>query len=223
MPEVHLPAPEEPERAAPATQGPDKTRRGHRSFLEIALEVALISIGVFLGLAGEQWREHASQRQAAEASLMRFRSEFQANRRAVAAVRDKHEAKLKALQTYFAAHRATIVAHAADPRVPLQEPLPDTATDPAFLEYAAWDVALATQSLAHLDPDLAVAIAHVYRVQQQIDEGSRAITATMYSFANEVTFLNGVTTYFGDCVLLETRLLGIYDEILPRLDRAIAD
>jgi hypothetical protein len=29
--------------------------------------------------------------------------------------------------------------------------------------------------------------------------------------------------HFGDCVLLDTRLLGIYDEILPRLDRAIAD
>ena len=223
MPEVHLPSLDEPETVATPAAAPNPSHRHGRSILKIALEVALISVGVFLGLAGEQWREHASHGELADASLRRFRTEFQANRRAVAAVRDKHEAKLKAMRAYFAAHRDTIVAHAADPRVPLDRPLPDTSTDPAFFEYAAWDVALATQSLAYLDPDLAVAIAHVYRVQQQIDEGTRAMTATMYSFANEVTFLNGVTTYFGDCVLLETRLLGIYDEILPRLDRAIGD
>jgi hypothetical protein len=35
--------------------------------------------------------------------------------------------------------------------------------------------------------------------------------------------LNGVTTYYGDCTLLEPRLLKIYDEILPRLDRALGD
>ncbi len=222
MPEVHVPKLEEPASARPPSKADHESHRG-KSLLRVVTEIALISVGVFLGLAGEQWREHASHRDAAEASLQRFRTEFQANRRAVAAVRDRHEAKLKALQAYVSQHRAALAAHAADPRSPIPTPLPDTATDPAFLEYAAWDVALATQSLAYLDGDLAGAIAHVYRVQQQIDEGTRAITQTMYSFANEVTFLNGVMTYFGDCVLLETRLLTIYDDILPRLERAIAD
>lgn len=223
MPEVHVPKLDEAASAPAPLAGPGPGHKRDRSFVKIALEVALISVGVFLGLAGDQWREHASHREAAEASLKRFRTEFQANRRAVAAVRDKHDAKLKALGAYVTQHRAELTAHAADPRSPLPGPLPDTATDPAFLEYAAWDVALATQSLAYLDADLAVAIAHVYRVQQQIDEGTRAITQTMYSFANEVTFLNALLTYFGDCVLLETRLLTVYDDILPRLDRAIQE
>src|SRR6266516_4604802 len=50
--------------------------------------VVLISAGVFLGLAGEQWRESARHRALAEASLRRFRSEILTNRKAVAAVKD---------------------------------------------------------------------------------------------------------------------------------------
>jgi hypothetical protein len=32
-----------------------------------------------------------------------------------------------------------------------------------------------------------------------------------------------MAVYFGDCTLIEPRLLGLYDEMLPRLDRAIGD
>jgi hypothetical protein len=189
----------------------------------ILLEVVLISVGVFLGLAGEQWRESVHDRELAMASLRRFRSEFRTNREAVAAVAQKHATKLKAMQAYFAAHQAQLFAHEADPKVRIPGPVPDTSTDPAFFEYSAWDVALATQSLAHMDPDLAFSISHVYRVQRQIDEATHAITQAMYSFSDELAFLKGVTTYFGDCTLLEPRLLAIYDEILPRLDRALGD
>ena len=39
---------------------------GKHSIPKTLLEVALISVGVFLGLAGEQWRERAHQRELAE-------------------------------------------------------------------------------------------------------------------------------------------------------------
>jgi hypothetical protein len=233
MTDVHVPRLDDDEPVAPATPAQTVPRaataasggqqaRG-RSFGKLVLEVVLISIGVFLGLAGEQWRESAHDRELAHASLRRFRSEFRANRKAVAEVRDRHEKKLKDMRAYFAAHRSELRAHEVDVKVPIPQPLPDTATDPAFFEYAAWDLALATQSLAHMDQDLAFAIAHVYQVQRQIDESTRAITQTMYSFSDELTWLRSVTTYFGDCTLLEPRLVTIYDDILPRLDRAIGD
>ena len=41
---------------------------------------------MFLGLAGEQWREASHQRALAAASLRRFRAEIARNREAVAAV-----------------------------------------------------------------------------------------------------------------------------------------
>jgi hypothetical protein len=233
MTDVHVPKLADDEPPTPATPVQTAPRAatvasgGHpargRSVGKIVLEVVLISIGVFLGLAGEQWRESAHDRELAHASLRRFRSEFRANRKAVAEVRDRHDRKLKDMLAYFAAHRAELRAHEADGKTPIPQPLPDTATDPAFFEYAAWDLALATQSLAHMDQDLAFAIAHVYQVQRQIDESTRAITQTMYSFSDELTWLRSVTTYFGDCTLLEPRLVTIYDDILPRLDRAIGD
>jgi uncharacterized protein YjeT (DUF2065 family) len=62
-----------------------------RSLLKIALEVLLIATGVFLGLAGEQWREHARHRDMAAEALRRFRAEVAVNRKAVADVKDYHE------------------------------------------------------------------------------------------------------------------------------------
>ena len=71
------------------------------SLLRIVLELVLIGGGVFLGLAGEQWRQNAQNRDAAEASLRRIRAEVLSNRSAVAAVRDYHATTLKTLQAYL--------------------------------------------------------------------------------------------------------------------------
>jgi hypothetical protein len=225
VPEVHLPhlededepGPKQPvtaETARSATAPVVKPPHRSRSFVKIGLEVLLISAGVFLGLMGEQWREHAHHRELAESSLRRFRMELQGNRNAVAAVKDKHVAKLQSLRAYLtldAAARQKVVNF-------------DDATDPAFLEYSAWDLALATQSLAYIDSDLAFAISHVYAAQQQLDGSTRGVTQAMYATGNPEAFLrNGLATYFGDCILMEPRLLKTYDEVLPQIDRALGE
>ena len=51
----------------------------------MALQVALIAIGVFLGLAGEEWREDRENRQLAAETLHRFRAEVATNRDTVSA------------------------------------------------------------------------------------------------------------------------------------------
>ena len=55
------------------------TPRQTKSFLKLGLEVVLISVGVFLGLLGEQWRENAEHKALADDALRRFRTEFQAS------------------------------------------------------------------------------------------------------------------------------------------------
>ena len=227
MPDVHVPQLDDEDE--PASREPPRTASVQRaenaaparapmhrskSLGRIGLEVLLISAGVFLGLMGEQWRERSEHREIAEASLRRFRTEFQTNRQAVASVKDKHVAKVEQIRAYLA----------VDAKERLKLPWPDTATDPAFMEYVAWDLALATQSLAYIDPDLAFSIAHVYAAQQQLDNATRAVTQSMYSTSDTMAFVgNGLITYFGDCTLIEPRLLKIYDEILPRLDRALGN
>ena len=64
----------------------------------------LISVGVFLGLVGEGWRESAEHQELAKASLRRFRAEFQANKAEVDRVHGRHVQQLQALEKYFAEH-----------------------------------------------------------------------------------------------------------------------
>lgn len=212
MPDIHVPEAEELEaKVAPA--GAPAPRR--RSLVKLGLEVLLIALGVFLGLAGEQWREARHEQALARASLLRFRAELAKNRDAVVAVRDKHRVGLQTIQRYLAAEdrdRRAIV-------------LP-TSTSPAFLEYAAWDLAIATQSLGDIDQELAQRIAGVYAVQRQLDNATRTITDVMYAKGdapNPTPFLTSLSLYFGDCNLIEPRLLTLYDGVLGALDTTLGE
>ena len=144
----------------------------------------------------------------ASSPLRRFRDEFKANRNEV-------------LRAYLKANAPVLMAHMGDPTKPIPMPVPDNTTDSAGFGYAAWDVALATQSLAYIDPELVAVISGVYRMQQMVDEDHRAIQQAAYSYGNSVQWFVGVTTYFGDTVLHEKLLLKRYEEIQPRLDQAI--
>src|SRR5947209_18095997 len=108
MPDVHRPHLEDDaDVAAHARQLPGGAVHRSKSLLKIGLEVLLIGTGVFLGLMGEQWREHAQHRELAEASLRRFRAEIQTNRQAEAGVQDYHVITKKSLDTHSAADAET--------------------------------------------------------------------------------------------------------------------
>src|SRR4051812_30709092 len=92
MPDIHV----------PNLEGPGSGK----SIFKLVLEVALIGVGVFLGLAGEQWRERAHQRELAEQSLRRFKLEITSNRKAIASVKNYHADRLKELTAYFNAKPA---------------------------------------------------------------------------------------------------------------------
>ena len=199
MPDVHL---------------PDLHRS--KSLLKIALEVLLIGTGVFLGLMGEQWREHVQHRELAAAALRRFRTEILANRKAVADVKDYHVATRKSLDAYLQADartRSTVTVRLQGVR-------------PASFERTAWELALVTQSLSYLDPPLAFALSRIYTTQQEYGDLSRGILQAMYIVnpnENLHAFFGAVAIYYGDVVLLEPKLLTMYDEILPQIDRALGD
>ena len=97
---------------------------------------------------------------------------------------------------------------------------------PAFFEHSAWDVALATQSLAYIDTDLAFAISRIYTVQQNYADLTRGILQATYLRPvdeNLPAFISASVEYYGDIVLIEPQLLGAYDEMLPQLDRALGE
>jgi hypothetical protein len=185
-----------------------------RSFLKLTLEVLLIAVGVFLGLAGEQWRESAHHRELAHESLRRFQSEITLNRKSVAAVKDYHVSTQRSLTAFFKSDVKTRKADDVEIR----------GLQPAFFEHTAWDLALATQSLAYIDADLAFSLSRIYSVQQEYDTLSRGILQAMYlrtPHENLEAFLSAVNIYYGDVVEIEPKLIEIYDEITPRLTAAI--
>jgi hypothetical protein len=182
----------------------------------MALQVALIAIGVFLGLAGEEWRQDRENRGLAAETLRRFRAELVTNREIVMQVKDYHAERLEELNRYFAApaetRDATIVQFAG--------------IRPPFLESTAWDVALATESLPYIDAELASVLARTYSYQNVANELGGALANTMYARPpNEANsnFFGVLQLYYGDLSGLEPGLIVAYDELIPAIDRELAE
>ena len=215
MVEIHRPHMEDDDVEDAATPPPSRTRHV-RPVLKLALEVVLIGVGVFLGLAGEQWRESAHRRHLATESLRRFRAEIQLNRESVANVKEYHLVTKKSIEAYLS----------ADPKARQASTARLRGIQPVFFEHTAWDLAIATQSLSDIDPGLAFAVSRVYGTQQEYAELSRGMLQAMYlnpPGENVDSFFRAVDVYYGDIVLLEPKLLELYDGLLPQIDRALGD
>jgi hypothetical protein len=185
-----------------------------RPLLRMVAEIALIASGVFLGLLADQWRERQQHREAALASLRRFRAEIVENRRAVAAVRDYHTVTLASVRSYLGKDHKT--RNVADVKI--------NGLHWVSFEHTAWDLALATQALTYIDSDLAYSLSRAYGVQQSYGDLTSGMTQAMYMLQpqeNFDAFAQAIETYFGDVTYLEPRLLTMYDELLPRIDRAL--
>ena len=216
MAEVHLPKLHDPDEEPTGPVEPPPRHRG-KSLLTLGLEVVLITVGVFLGLMGEQWRERAEQRELAEASLRRFRTEILANRKAVADRQDYHATLKKELDAFFAL---------PEPRKPGALKISMTSgLGPIFFEQAAWDLALATQALAHVAPELAFDLSRVYTIQQNYAGVQGAIVqSTVYGrspMQDFEGFWRSLSWYLGDVSYFDPTLIKAYDEVLPRIDRAL--
>jgi hypothetical protein len=178
----------------------------------LLIEVLLVALGVALGLGAETWRQAREHRQLATETLRRVRAELVDNRPAVDAVDDRHVQDLNAIQQYFkadAAKRQTLA-------------FPFSGTHPAFLQYAAWDVAVATQSIQYLNRDLVTSIARVYAIQRQLDGATRDITQVMYAKAGDSDIRRSLApfaVYFGDCTVIEPRLKRELDAVIVQIER----
>ncbi len=224
MPDVHVPKLDEHDDEEPTAPVPAPVSKSHhrsKSFVTIALEVVLISAGVFLGLMGEQWRERTEHRELAAESLRRFRTEITTNRDALVSRKDYHATLKKELTTYFDSDA---------PKTPARfgETVHMTAgISPVFFEQAAWDLAIATQALAYIDADLAFGLSRVYTIQQEYGGLQRAIVqSTIYgqSWTQDLDgAMRSVLNYMGDASYFDPRLLTSYDEVLQQIDRALGE
>jgi len=217
MPETHIPKLDDHDEAPVPESAPKGARpaRG-KSLLKIGLEVLLISVGVFLGLAGEQWREDRRHRELAESSLRRLRTEIQTNRKAVEAVKDYHVKTLESLRAYFTKERKA--RSITDVHI--------QGLQFVFFEETAWNLTLTTQALTYIDRDLAFALSRVYGEQKVVGELTRGMSQAMYMLSipdNFDGFAAAAGTYYGDMVIMEPKLIEHYDQMLSQIDRALGE
>ena len=212
----HTGEPADAPRDIPAPTQPALVAIPHyrKSLLMIALEVVLISGGVFLGLMGEQWRERTEQRELAREALRRFRTEIMVNRSAVAANVDYHAQLEQQIREFFKTEGSTSVSMTRG-------------LGPVFFEHAAWDLAIATQALAYIDMELAFEISRVYTIQQGY-AGHQGTVGPTVIFGGSPTqdanaFWRPIQWYLGDIAYFDQAILKGYDAILPRIERALGE
>ncbi len=150
--------------------------------------------------------------QLAAGTLRRARAELVDNRVAVDAVEGRHIQDLQAIQHYFKADAAERQRLA----------FPFSGTHPAFLQYAAWDVAVATQSIQFLKRDAegidrqvgyAIQIVEVDGCDARCHAGdvrNRGPDSVGPSAQRYASF----AVYFGDCTVIEPRLKHELDTVI---------
>ena len=109
---------------------------------------------------------------------------------------------------------------AADPKARQIDSVQIRGLQPVFFDQTAWDLALATQSLAHIDPQIAFGLSRIYGLQRTYGDLTGRIMQAIYLRPVTENF-DGLVAYFGDLVLWEPKLLQMYDEVLPEIDRAL--
>ncbi len=194
--------------------------RGHqKSLLQIFLEVVLVAVGVFLALWANNWHEEREHRALAESTLRNFAEEMRSNQQALQKDRQYHETLARELREFLSSTEPPTEER-------LQKTVHFTGIHPVTFERTAWDLALATQALSYLKPDLAFDISKVYTRQgafQKLEDSFLASAFTPASFAaeNPKALAIAIQVYLGDVNIQEPLLLQSYARVIPEIDNVL--
>jgi len=191
-----------------------------KSIVSLFFEVVLIAVGVFLALWANNWHENQEHRSQARAALRNFAGEMEANRQAIQSNRRYHETLARELHDFLASKEAP-----TDER--FSKSVHFEGMRPETFEHTAWDLALATQALSYLPPDLAFDISKVYTQQnafQKLEDSFLASAFTPAGLSNENVkgLATAMETYLIDVNLQELPLVSRYEKIIPEAKRAIS-
>jgi hypothetical protein len=187
---------------------------GHRlSIGRIVLEVTMIVFSILFALFLESLHERAKQKELAATALERIQAEIESNAEAIRQRLPLHEQEL-AIFTARAQNPDTVVA------------VPDGITlglNPPLLYSTAFETASSTQALTHMDFDLALAVSKAYTSQRRMalienNWMSVYLSPGAYEYKYRESFFSLQQGIFGSYVLLENKLLKIYEETLARID-----
>ena len=195
-------------------------RERRKSLLNLILEVVLISIGVYLALWANNWHQEREHRGLAHSALRNFADELRANQQAVQRERQYHETLARQLHEF-------LISNEPPTEERLQKSVQFKGVRPVTFEHTAWDLALATQALSYLQPDLAFDISKVYTAQSafQTLENSflaSAFTPATFSTDNVKGLVASMEYYLRDINQKDPAILELYDKVIPEVDQALS-
>src|SRR5438552_4835310 len=194
-------------------------RGGQRSSFNLLFEVVLIAVGVFLALWANNWHEDREHRAQARAALRNFVGEMEANRQATQGNRPYHETLARELDQFL---------HSKEPASEdrFNKEVRFEGVRPVIYEHTAWDLALASQALSYLQPDLAFDNAKAYTQQNafQTLENSflaSAFTPASMSSDNPKGLATAMLIYLSDVNQLEPAIVSLHEKVIPEVKRAL--
>lgn len=186
----------------------------------LLFEVVLIAVGVFLALWANNWHEEREHRAQAKAALRNFLGEMEANRDATQHYQSYHETLAGKLDQLLKGKAVPATQEG------FYEALNWEGLRPVIYEHTAWDLAIATQALSYLKPELAFDISKVYTEQAAIQtlENSflaSAFTPASMSSGNMTGMAEAMKNYLGDVNQQEPLILDRYSKVIPEVQGAL--
>ena len=131
---------------------------GKVSLGRLALEAVMIAFGVLLAMSLESWRESRGHRQLAEEALANIRTEIARDAERIRRQIPEQQKTADALGAFL--DQLDAGRHPPEPHLALNPPM---------LSAAAWNTAMSTQALAHMDFGTVQALAVFYESQRWLD------------------------------------------------------
>jgi len=191
-----------------------KQRRGRRPawLLRMAVESVLIIVSILAALAVDGLRDNANNRKLADQSLHIFRREIRQNL-----------ARLSDDALYHDGLRTVVRQAYQDPSQKVDLRSIAEGLQPTVLLNTAWQTALATGALTHIDVETVSALSLTYSIQQRFADDSRALLPARLAnggllMDNSRVTLEETYAYVNHLVRGEQELRGVYEQALQLLD-----
>lgn len=174
----------------------------------VLFESLLIVVSILVALYLDEWSDDRQNAENIEQALVNFVSEIQQNRARIEDVAPFNQGLRHVLSRRQKIRAIESVATFVD----IIE-----SYNPVVLQSTAWETAIATGSLAHMDYNLVSALSLTYSLQNRYQQVSRTGMAEMTSPQNlseeklDLAVYNAIR-YLDNVIGMETELGGIYSE-----------
>lgn len=144
---------------------------------EVMVQSVMIVLSILLALWVDQWKQDRAERRLADVSLSNFLHEVQRNQARLDDILPYHTGMRSLLKEVEAGHAITTPAE-------FQSTVGLDGLRPPFLLATAWQTAVATGALQHIDYETVSALSLTYTLQDRFREESRSGIQTVLQASN---------------------------------------